>query len=429
MACDSGEPKTTGACPECNIVLISLDTLRADHVGAYGYSRDTTPNIDRLASRSVLFEQAISQSSWTRPAHMSMMTSLHPSEHGVLPLAGGTRLADDVPTLAGTLRDAGYTTVAFTGGLNVSAVFGFDRGFDLYRANGRHIRDNMEEVRWWLDRNGEKKFFMFLHGYEPHGPYVGDPIDRAAMGLNKRPNHRKFPRVCKRGGPKKAIQPFVDEYDGAVRRGDRYVGKFLDELDARGLTDKTIVLFTSDHGEEFLEHRECFHLKTLYREVLHVPLLVSSRGLRPRRVKELVPASVSIAPTILDLAGIEDHPLPGPSLASALMGEPPTFQEVVSETLRPPSKSRKRALLRAITTRTDKLIQYEVDDIENKSEYFRLDHDPYEQTVIGSGHDIDLLRTRLASWIDEHPEHTANTEPAEIPEDLSRDLEALGYLQ
>jgi len=411
-------------CPDCNLVLISLDTLRADHVGTYGYDRPTTPAIDRLAQRSVVFERAISQSSWTRPAHMSIMTGLYPSEHGVLPLSGRHRLADGVPTLASVLRDNGYRTVAFTGGLNVAAVFGFDQGFDLYRANGRHVRDNLEEVRWWLDRNEATKFFLFLHGYEPHGPYIGDPMDRAAFDLDARPPQKSFPRICKRGGPRKAMRAFVDEYDAAIRRGDRYVGKFLAELEARGLMEKTVIVFTSDHGEEFLDHGGCFHLKALHRELLHVPLMITAPGAEPRRVKDLVPASISIAPTLLELAGIRDHGLGAASLTPALRGADVGVDAVVSETIRPPIDKRPRARLRALTTPRSKLVVEE----PGPATFYDLIDDPLEQEPIADSPETERLRKKLDTWIEAHPAREGNVGETEIPDELARDLEALGYM-
>lgn len=393
-------------------------------MGAYGYERPTTPGIDRLAERSTVFTRAISQSSWTRPAHMSIMTGLYPSEHGVLPLGGRHRLADGVPTLASELRERGYQTVAFTGGLNVAAVFGFDQGFDLYRANGRHVRDNLEEVSWWLDRNEHTKFFMFLHGYEPHGPYVGDPMDRAALGLGARPPQKKFPRICKRGGPRNAMRAYIDEYDAAIRRGDRYVGRFLADLDRRGLMDRTVIVFTSDHGEEFLDHDGCFHLTALHRELLHVPLMVAVPGAAPRRVDDLVPASVSIAPTVLELVDVRGHALGGTSLSAALAGADVSVEAVVSETIRPPGEDIPRTHLRSLTTRSRKLVVEE----PGETTLYDLSIDPFEQSPVTDSREADRLRAKLESWIETHPRREGHAGQTEIPDDLVRDLQALGYM-
>ena len=123
-------------CQGCNVVLVSMDTLRADHTGAYGYGLPTTPQLDLFAQEAVLFEDAVSQSAWTRPAHTSMFTGLYPAEHGVISMGGNAKVPGDLPTLAERMREGGYATAAFTGGANMSARFGFDRGFDLYKSPG-----------------------------------------------------------------------------------------------------------------------------------------------------------------------------------------------------------------------------------------------------------------------------------------------------
>jgi arylsulfatase A-like enzyme len=411
------------SCPDCNVVLISVDTLRADHVGAYGYPRPTTPNIDALAARSVVFENAISQSSWTRPAHLSMLTGLHPNEHGVLALKDRAPLADDIPTLASVLFTHGYRTAGFTGGVNVSATFGFDRGFETYRSNGKYFRDNLEETKYWLDRHAGEKFFLFWHGYDPHTPYLSDAIDRAAMATPARPEIG-LRRACRAKRFHDVVVRYVDEYDAAVRRADRYVGKLLAELDARSLLERTVVIVTSDHGEEFREHGRCFHLSTLYREVLHVPLLVSGPGLAPRRIPRSVPASVSIAPTILHILGATNSPLPGPSLASALAGGDVAGAEIVSETSRDPSVGGE-GHLRALTTEDGKLVHS-----ITRNEYAAFDrrNDPEERDAIATGALVDALRSRLDAWLLDHPSCSSAAARREAAdEDLDAQLRALGY--
>lgn len=435
LGCES-VPKYS--CADCNILLISLDTLRADHVGAYGYSRDTTPNIDALAGRGVVFENAISQSSWTRPAHMSMFTGLHPIEHGVVGLSDRRRLADDTPTLARILSEHGYTTAAFTGGINVSRVFGFDQGFGEFRSNGKYFRDNLEETRYWLNEHRDERFFLFWHGYDAHTPYPGHAMDRAALGVAEQPPRVGLRRVCKREDAPRRIARFIDEYDSAVRRGDRYVGKLLAELARLDLLEKTILVFTSDHGEEFLEHRGCFHVNTLYREVLHVPLVVVAPGLAPRRVAAPVPASVAIGPTILDLAGIEEHSLPGPSLASALVGGKLPLREIVSETRRSVESGRGRGHVRSVTTATEKLVDWIT---LGRRERYDLLTDPTERSPQENGADVDRLMAVLARWQSMHPPREETTtklattagrerlNPGEPGSELEQQLRSFGYVE
>ncbi len=428
----------TYSCPDCSIVLISLDTLRADHVGAYGYSRKTTPNIDALAARGVVFENAISQSSWTRPAHLSMFTGLYPAEHGVVGLSDRRRLDDATPTLARVLAANGYTTAAFTGGVNVSRVFGFDQGFAEFRSNGRYFRDNLEETRYWLDQHRGEKFFLFWHGYDAHTPYPGEAMDRTALDVAERPPRVGLRRVCKREDAPKRIARFVDEYDSGVRRGDRYVGKLLAELARHGLLEKTILVFTSDHGEEFLEHRGCFHVNTLYREVLHVPLVIVAPGLPARRIPDLVPASVSIGATILDLAGIQRHELPGPSLVGALVGGEVPVREVVSETRRAIETGRGHGHVRSVTTAGEKLIHWITLD---RYERYDVRSDPAEGFPRATGNEVDRLTAVLSDWERRHGARqgvTVATEAAAAGErkqagsrqdEIDQQLRSLGYLE
>ncbi len=425
-ACDlqTSRPQSY-SCPDCNIVLISMDTLRADHVGAYGYKRPTTPNIDALAEKGVLFENAISQSSWTRPAHMSMFTGLHPAEHGYIALADRGRLSDDVPMLAEVLADNGYTTAAFTGGVNMAPAFGFDRGFEMYRVNGRVFRDSLEEFKLWMEEHADRKFFLLLHGYDPHTPYHSDPIDRAALGLDKPPPGKRYRRICKKDEGPRNIRPFIAEYDGGIHRGDRYVGKFLAHMAKLSVLDKTVVIFTSDHGEEFLEHGRCFHLTTLYREVLHVPLIVTGPGIEARRIKQLVPASVSIAPTILDIAGIADHPIPGPSLAAALSGQTPSFDTVQSETSRRMEGGRGQGHLQSLTGASEKLIHWITLE---RYDYFDLRTDPRELSPIEEDPRMETMKAALAAWREAHDTPAPAHEETPQTEKLEKELRSLGYV-
>ena len=405
------------------MVLISADTLRADHVGAYGYTRPTTPHIDALAERGVLFENAISQSSWTRPAHLSMLTGLYPNEHGVIALADRHLPDSEIVTLASAMFSRGYRTAAFTGGVNMSAEFGFDRGFETYRSNGKYFRDNLEETRLWLDRHQSEKFFLFWHGYDPHTPYFSDPVDRAVLEIPPRPKVG-LRRACRAKRFHSVVADYVPEYDAAIRRADRYVGKLLDELEARGLRERTVIVFTSDHGEEFREHGSCFHLKTLYREVLHVPLVVVGPGLVERRVDALVPASVAIGPTILEIVGAPEPLLPGPSIA-ALLTRDADDADVVSETSRDPSVGG-HGHLRALTTREGKLL-HTID--ADRYTYFDGVKDPAEQDGLLTGTPLATLRSRLTEWLARHPSRAATEPeaPGDAPDDLDRQLRALGY--
>ncbi len=411
-------------CRDCNVILISMDTLRADHLGAYGYGRPTSPNIDGLAARSILFENAISQSAWTRPAHVSMFTGLYPAEHGVISMAGNKRLPTGAATLAGALARAGYATAAFTGGANVSAHFGFDDGFDLYESNGRRFEDNFERLRQWLSEERAEPFFAFFHGFDSHKPYKSEAADREALGLSAE-RTRGMAAACRDNWPPEAFAPFVADYDAAVHRGDRTLGRLFDLIDELGLTDRTVVVFTSDHGEEFLEHGRCFHIRTLYREVLRVPLMIHVPGLTPSRVAPVVPASVTLAATILDTVGVAGHGLPNHSLELVLRGRTPGFTHVVSETASRFEDGKGLGHLRALTGMQTKLIDWL--SLE-RAEFFDLVTDASEQRpMIDTPHGLRLAR-RLGRWVEDHPPVSGQRGLESLPSELGEQLRALGYL-
>jgi arylsulfatase A-like enzyme len=414
-------------CAGCNIVLVSIDTLRADHVGAYGYGRPTTPTIDALARRAVVFDDAVSQSAWTRPAHASMLTGLYPSEHGMLAVKRYRKLAANVTTLPEVLARAGYETAAFTGGGNVSAHFGFDRGFSVYRDHGRRIEDHIAPISSWLDERSGEPFFLFVHGFDPHKPYKSRAQDRAALGLA--PTRAKsVARACRRGGGGGDVSPLVDEYDAAVHRGDRGLGRLLAMLERRGLLERTIVVVTSDHGEEFLEHGGCYHIRTLYEEVVRVPLVVAVPGLAPRRVSGPVPASVSIPRTLLELVGIVGHGMPGPSLLERFSGAVNAGdgeQWVVSETEGRRTRSPRSGRVRALRGDGEKLVYWLSTGLV---EYFDLHSDPGETAPVESGTRRGRLARRLTLWASEHRLHDRPEPAGPLPEAVRRRLRAHGYL-
>lgn len=268
-------PAPTASGPP-SILLVSLDTLRADHVGAYGASRKVTPTLDRLAASGVVFEHVLSQFPSTTASHMTMFTSLQPCVHMVT--GPGPVLADDIPTLPQVLAAQGYSTVAITEDGLIQGDQGFDRGFDSYRdltvapdePFGRFL-NGITLARAWLDRHGDERFFMFLHTYEVHG------------GEERRSEHY---------------------YDVALRYTDDLLGAFFDHLRARGVLDHTLLVVTSDHGTEFGEHGGFGHARGVYREQLQVPLLLSHPAIASggRRIPEHV-TLLDLAPTLVDVAG------------------------------------------------------------------------------------------------------------------------------
>ncbi|MFT5042948.1 MAG: arylsulfatase A-like enzyme [Hyphomicrobiaceae bacterium] len=386
-------------CPNCNVVLISVDTLRADHVGCYGYERPTTPSIDDFSRNAVIFERAISQAPWTLPAHGAMFSGLYPGRLGVTSYPAVRKLPDGNAVLPEELRKAGYATAGFTGGGFVSAHYGFDRGFDTYTTSGRRFEYNVRQSLDWLGINKDRRFFLFLHGYDAHRPYYSTDADKKAMGLaDDLPVERL--RYCfreERDRPSdEGLAEIIAYYDAAIRHGDRELGPFFDRLKQLGLMENTIIIVTSDHGEEFFEHGNCDHVRFVYEESVHVPLIIYVPGHSPngKRVPGLVPASISIARTALDLVGLQ-HSMPGVSLVPILTGERDSFPIVYSQADSTAGALGSRGEVVAATRRHDKLVSYME---EGASEGFDLIKDPREQKVLDEDAKAYRMRNTLRAW-------------------------------
>jgi arylsulfatase A-like enzyme len=308
-------PRDVPALP--NVVLISLDTLRADHLSAYGYPRATSPRIDTLlAARGTLFSDVSTTFPLTSPGHMSLMTGL---SAGALPRPGMLDPWMPAPLLAERLRDAGYVTGAYTEDALLAGMFGFWFGFDRFverpltgEARGTEtFRDGARFLR----TNRGRRFFLFLHTYKVHAPYVSSPAyakfaDRADwQGV-----------LADRGVPPEQ-QPNVDAYDRAIREVDDQVAGFLAELERLGLARDTQIVLLSDHGEAFGEHGLVGHGFGGQQEQLHIPLLLRGPGI-PAGRRVAVPSSITdVVPTLLDLLGLPPIDADGRSLRAALSDE------------------------------------------------------------------------------------------------------------
>ena len=292
-----------------NVVLISLDTLRADHLGTYGCDLPTSPVLDRFAAEGTLFEQAIAAYPSTPPSHMTMMTGVYPGVHGVFgPLMV---LPPDIPTLAELLAASGYQTAAVTEDGMLVGGAGFQRGFSYYRENkGTSIWDASGQVDVtfpaglrWLEAHRGERFFLFLHTYQVHEPYSPPPAYNIFTTYPE--NGKEVPITASTPA---AIRD-RHLYAGEVRYVDAELGRVLEKLAALGEAERTLVVVTSDHGEEFYEHGWKGHDETLYDEVLHVPLIMRGPGIVPAGLR--VPAQVSLVdlmPTLLDLLGVPVPP-------------------------------------------------------------------------------------------------------------------------
>lgn len=319
-----------------NIIVIVIDTLRADHLRLYGHSRQTTPVLDHVASEGVLFERDTSVAAWTLPSVSSILTGLPPSAHGVRGYED--QLPDKAVTLAERLKSAGYHT-AFVG---VNSLFeagrnlqqGFDHYFGIDEIPGEELNTHL--MAWLKDRPTDKPTFLYAHYFDPHCRYIPPEEYRqlywppsAAQRTHRtmtpeqwRLMHECFQLHYNPGEPVLDVDYYLAEYDAEIRHADHVVGMFLERLKTAGLYDSSIVIITSDHGEEFYDHGGHGHGKVLLEHNIHVPLIIRMPGgaLPGRRVSERV-SSLDLTPTLLDVAGVKvPESLPGLSLRGVLEG-------------------------------------------------------------------------------------------------------------
>ncbi len=350
LACDAS-PRAVPDKP--NVLLLTVDTLRADRLGVYGYRLDTTPNIDRLAMQGALFEDCTVQWPKTWPSIASLMTGAYPKTTGMQYVRRA--LPSSFHVLSEILRDAGYTTAAVVANYNIGKIFGFDQGFDDFieswqdkwaeEAKGQPFTNTPELVKRYTNativtdqgisllREREKKrpFFLWLHYMDPHGPYVppesfrntfeGEHTEQPSpLGLLPKYQRQTDPET---GKLITNLGFYQAQYDGEIRYLDEEIGRFLAELDAMNLSGSTVIVLTADHGESLGEHDYYFdHGKFSYQVTARIPLMIVNQGVieAGRRIKQPI-GLIDLPPTILELAGIEAPvTFEGESLLSLLRG-------------------------------------------------------------------------------------------------------------
>jgi len=343
--------------PAPDVLLVTLDTLRSDWIHAYGFGQATSPSMDELASRGVLFENAIAAASLTAPSHASMMTGRYVREHSVGTLNGESRL-EGVATLAERFSSAGYETAAFISNVVLRRRTGLDRGFDVYddmlgesESNRpayfeRKAQETVDEALAWLSKQrSSRPLFIWLHLQDPHGPYQPPEDFEGRVGSVPLRMKGDLPVLTRNHGQAgiPAYQEIAEVRDPAVYAGryaeeilysDFWLGRFIEAFEAHGDSRSSVILLTADHGESLGEHGFFFqHGQSVLPELVRIPLIVVAPGVSPRRVPELV-SHVDIAPTLLDLAGLPALPDPsGFSLAPLMVGEgTPASREVFSDT-------------------------------------------------------------------------------------------------
>ncbi len=380
-----------------NVVLISLDTLRPDHLGCYGYAKDTSPNLDRLASRGVVFRKTWTQAPWTLPSHMSLFTSLPPSRHRVDSL--NRVLADGVVTLPQQMQAHGYHTAALVNNGQMRDHWGFDRGFDVWRefqvdspeGNCEHI--TRQAVDWLDKRPLEQPFFLFLHYYDPHDAYDAPEPFRNRFGPALTGNaaretvwQARFPEQPLPSSQTK--DELIRAYDAEIAWLDHELGKLFAVL-----PENTMVVVFSDHGEAFEEHGWTLHGATLYEEETRVALLMQlPEAEHAGRVLDTPAALMDVAPTILRKCGVDVPTVfQGIDLGPAMSGRPVPARIVTSET----KAVLEGRLSRAVIAYPWKLI---VSELDGSCELYRL---PDETTNLASAEPaaVEALKRHVESGL------------------------------
>lgn len=324
--------EAAGSAGGYNVIFILVDALRADHVGAYGYGRDTTPAIDSVAADGFVFLNAVSQSTWTRPSVGSIFTGLYPSKHKAylyndMEVAGGSTgvgyLSSNLTTIAEVFRDAGYETYGFVNTGYVAPGSNFGQGFERYRLVSDYwiTNDLLEELE---NMSVDDRFFIYLHYLGAHGPY--NPRGRYARmfwdsgGNFSHIRDAKWRSLSKKKLVGKDLEFLKSQYDGEIRLSDDYVGEIIGKLEDRGLLDNTIIVVTSDHGEEFMEQGKLDHGGIPYDSLVRVPLIIRVPGMRGGKITGQV-RHVDLLPTLSGLCGLEPpEGIDGVSIENHLAG-------------------------------------------------------------------------------------------------------------
>lgn len=411
-----------------DIVLILVDTLRRDRLGFYGHGRDTSPNLDRLASMSVVYENAFSQAPWTLPSVAAMLTSQYPSMLGIKgirePIPDSTILLQEI------LSRHGYTTHAIVSHTFVGAEWGFARGFDSFQsfAGGHRVitSKKVTDVAMRLvDRLGEQPTFLLLHYFDPHYLYTEHERFRFA---GARPDEEakwwtlKFRQLefqAQRGRISAAQRDYLyDLYDSEIAFTDFHIGRLLDRLEADGRLQNSIIIFTADHGEEFLEHSGIGHGTTLFNELINVPLVIKWPGVDEAVRSQRYVAHIDLLPTLLDYLDISlERELSGVHLRDRSSEKP-----IISE-------NRQGADLTAVIGDGMKLVY---DRRQDTIEFFDLDSDPAEAHPlerVGTGDELLAELWAFQERARVRDDQGPIGDEVAISEEQLRQLEALGYIE
>ncbi len=421
-----------------NVILIGIDTWRADHVSSFGYKHLTMPNVDDLASQGFRFINAYSTTSWTLPSFLSILTSLYQSSHGVI--SSEYKLAPSHITLAEILRNEGYVTAGFISGTYLKRTFGFDQGFDKYEeavTSAQLIKtyDDITSpkitslVDSWIRSNRKRTFFVFAHYWDPHFDYIPpapfDTIfDPDYEGNIDGRNFLSSPKVNANMDPQD-LNHIISLYDGELRWTDLHLGHLFDSLRHLGILDKTIIVIVGDHGEEFFEHGGKGHRNTLYNEVIHVPIILRLPKTPAPQVLKAPVSTVDIVPTLLDLLGIKP---PGKFDGRSLV---PLMKQPSMEMANQPDRAIYAELSDFLSCLIKGRWKIIYDSKANSWELYDIVNDFNETTNLAEAmpDTLSVLKTSLLKWLKSQEQLHPQRSRARYNPETRRQLKALGYVQ
>jgi arylsulfatase A-like enzyme len=414
-----------------NIIFIVIDTLRADYLPTYGHKINTAPYMDSLAREGVVFERVIAPSTWTKTSMASVVTGIGPAKHGVRSV--NDMLPGKLTTIAEGLSAKDYQTIGVNANPWLQSMFGFDVGFDKYVSIPMRLHFyypvwaiNAKALSLMENVSSEKPVFLYLHLMDPHSPYVPKPPYYSAPPLEVPGSgavpHAELERRFRQEGltEPEVLKKVIDFYEGEIKTADAGIKQLYAELQKTGFLDNSVVIITSDHGEEFLEHGEVEHGKNFYPETYEVPLIFHAPGRLPagKRIRSQV-RLIDIAPTIFELANIRppeafegksllpmDDKAIGPRIATGAVGLNDSIPNL------------------DYTTVVTEEYLYIREKKNNKVEFYDLKKDPSALNDLGISHPKAALLARL-----EDTGNARSSQQTELDAETIRQLESLGYLK
>ena len=435
VGCGDGHP--TVAPDELNVLLITIDTLRVDHISSYDYDRETSPSLDRIAREGVLFRNAIVQRGGTWPSLTSILTSMHPRTHGVR--NNGELLAASIPTIAERLQGRGFATAAMITNMGSAPHRGFaTKGVFTKSKDEDHDVQATQAARRWLEKPRAERFFLWVHLIGPHDPYVPrrDFFRGFDTGYTGRLDGRRptLDRIFRkrRELTQAELAHIVSLYDAEIAQVDARIGEIVESVDRLGLASSTLVIVTSDHGEELYDHNHYFfHSSSIYDSLLRVPLIMRLPGTLPEgAVVDAVVQSIDIAPTIFDLLGLPPADgFEGTSLVGRMRAPTGGGEDagVAFSELNPDVFSIRTDRWHFIQTRHGDAVEVGGFRIEGE-ELYDVRHDPGEtRNVVRERNDVAAgLRDRPGAWI---AADAGTYRPQALRPEVEAELRALGYVE